>query len=135
MKLNSDGTMPEDMLKKLAELTVKKAGNKSNICEGLGIVRSTFYEWSDNFPEFKQAYSDAMESLYDFAEATIIQNIKKGNQRACEFLLTNKRSGEWKTKHQVALSGNISTEVKIDYDDPGLRAEIEELRRAINPDP
>lgn len=65
-----------DTNKKTAlEMLEKTRGIVSSACISANIARSTFYDWCNNDPEFKQAVDDINEGAIDFVESKLIEKI------------------------------------------------------------
>jgi hypothetical protein len=61
--------------KVVLEMLAKTRGVVSTACESANIARSTFYDWCNNDPEFKQAVDDINEAAIDFVESKLIEKI------------------------------------------------------------
>lgn len=68
----------------------KKAANVSATCAALGITRMTFYNWRKNREGLDEALSDVEESLLDFTESKLLEQIQEGNLTAIIFHLKTK---------------------------------------------
>lgn len=75
---------------KVAEVYAKKAGNVSSTCLSLGIDRNTFMNWRSKYPELNQALNEVEESLIDFSESKLLEQIQDGNLTAIIFHLKTK---------------------------------------------
>lgn len=75
---------------KVAEVYEKKAGNISSTCTALGIDRNTFTSWRDKYPKLSQLLDDVDESLIDFSESKLLEQINTGNLTAIIFHLKTK---------------------------------------------
>ena len=75
---------------KVAEVYTKKAGNISSTCTSLGIDRNTFTAWRKKYPKLNQLLSDVDESLIDFSESKLLEQINAGNLTAIIFHLKTK---------------------------------------------
>lgn len=67
--------------KDFIEIYLKKGLNISLTCSACNIDRSTYYDWMDKYPEFKQAVEEAVESLHDRMESRIIQACDTGDTK------------------------------------------------------
>lgn len=81
-----------------------KMCNISRACEAINITRRTYYNWLDKFPKFKQQVEEVKESLNDMVESQLIKNIKKGNQKAVEFWLTNHKKDKYSNKQELEVT-------------------------------
>ncbi|MBQ8969190.1 MAG: transposase [Bacteroidaceae bacterium] len=76
----------EDIVKMYA----KKSCNVSSTCTALGISRQTFYDWKEKYPELKKALDEEDESILDWAETKLIEQVNEGNLTALIFFLKTK---------------------------------------------
>lgn len=93
---------------KVAEVYEKKAGNVSATCIALGIDRNTFMKWRDKYPELAQKLSDVDESLIDFSESKLLEQISDGNLTAIIFHLKTKgkkRGYVERTENDMSVTG------------------------------
>ena len=79
--------------------------NISKACEAINIYRSTYYDWIEKYPKFKQQVADIDESLTDMTECKLYQNIKKGIQKAIEFYLINRKKDKYSNTVKNELTG------------------------------
>lgn len=79
-------------LKKAAMLKALESsmGIVTTACKVAGVGRTTFYEWLENDPEFKKAVEDVDNVCLDFAESSLMQQIKDHNTTATIFYLKTK---------------------------------------------
>lgn len=75
---------------KVAEVYSKKAGNVSSTCSALGIDRNTFMAWREKYPKLAQLLDEVDESLIDFSESKLLEQINAGNLTAIIFHLKTK---------------------------------------------
>lgn len=75
--------------KKFLEIYENSSCNVSVACKKFGITRQCYYQWLDN-PRFKQEIVDIDESLIDYAETKLMQNIKDGKEASIFFFLKTK---------------------------------------------
>ena len=78
-----------DKQKKFLEVFENSSCNISVACKKFGITRQCYYQWLDN-PCFKQEITDIEESLIDYAETKLMQNIKDGKETSIFFFLKTK---------------------------------------------
>ena len=74
----------------VAKVYEKKAGNISATCTALGIDRNTFTAWREKYPKLSQLLDDVDESLIDFSESKLLEQINAGNLTAIIFHLKTK---------------------------------------------
>lgn len=77
-------------ISKIAEAYSKKAGNISATCAALGISRPTFYKMRRESQELDSMLNDVDESLLDFSESKLLEQIQDGNLTAIIFHLKTK---------------------------------------------
>ena len=78
----------------------KKAGNISIACKAIGIGRRTYYNWIEEDKTFKEDIDNINESLIDFTENKLLQNIKAGKEASIFFFL------KCKAKHRGYIERN-----------------------------
>jgi hypothetical protein len=66
------------------------AGNITTACEAANIGRRTVYDWRSNDPDFQRAVEDVTESVYDFVESKIMEQIGEGNTAVLIFFAKTK---------------------------------------------
>lgn len=76
--------------RKFLEIYENSSCNISISCKKFGITRRTFYDWLEKCSMFKQAIEDHNESLIDYAETKLMQNIKDGKESSIFFFLKTK---------------------------------------------
>lgn len=83
------------------------AGNVSRACRLVNIDRSTYYKWRQN-EKFKEAARDVIEGLIDFAESSLLEQIKEKNTTATIFFLkTRGKHRGYTEKTEIEHSGQI----------------------------
>ncbi len=68
----------------------KKGGNISATCSALGITRQTFFNYRKSNKMLAQKLDEVSESLIDFAESKLVEEIGNGNLTAIIFFLKTK---------------------------------------------
>lgn len=92
----------------ITELLKAKAGNVTSVCQALNINRTTFYRWLAKDPELKRIVDEQQESLIDFAESRLFQNIKDGDTTSIIFYLKTKgRSRGYQEQTDLRVSQEI----------------------------
>lgn len=78
--------------KKAAVLSAydKSLGNVSETCKSVGISRETFYRWQREDNDFRSKVEETNEANIDFAEATLLRNIREGKETSLIFYLKTK---------------------------------------------
>lgn len=111
------------------EAYVLKNGNISEACKASGIARTSHYNWLNNyyadgelndlniFPsenEYKQAFADAEEALYDLVESKLMELIKDGHPASTMFYCETKlkhRGYTKKTENKQTVTANINVTI------------------------
>ncbi len=75
---------------RIAQVYEKKAGNISATCAALNVSRVTFYKWRNKYPKLRELLDEVDESLLDFAESKLVQNIQDGDVTSLIFFLKTK---------------------------------------------
>lgn len=97
---------------KIAEVYAKKAGNVSSTCSALNIDRNTFFKWRSRYDELNQALSEVEESLIDFSESKLLEQIQDGNLTAIIFHLKTKgKNRGYVERIENEVSGNIFEDI------------------------
>lgn len=68
----------------------KKGCNVSATATALGVDRKTIYNWREKDKELDERLKDAEESLIDFSESKLLEQINEGNLTAIIFHLKTK---------------------------------------------
>jgi len=76
--------------KRVIEALTKSLGIVTTACKSVDIARSTFYEWYNTDPLFKEAVEDIGDIALDFAESQLHKQIKDSNTSATIFYLKTK---------------------------------------------
>lgn len=74
----------------LVKMYEKKGGNISATCSALGITRQTFFNYRNSSKLLDQRLNEVAESLVDFAESKLVEQINDGNLTAIIFFLKTK---------------------------------------------
>jgi hypothetical protein len=74
-------------------------------CKGSKLDTSTFYNWYENDPEFKNQVLAAEQDIFDTAYQSIQKQAKKGNVAAAKFIL--ERDGRFKQEKQITDNRRI----------------------------
>lgn len=121
---------------------IQKFGNVFVSCSKVGVSKATYYRWKKN-EKFKEQADEAeragRENITGLAEHMLLQNIKKGIQRAIEYAL-NHNSPHYAPKPTTVLHSNPEKEEtkrlkedlkrQIDESSEGYR-KLTELTREI----
>ena len=74
----------------LVKMFEKKGGNISATCSALNITRQTFFNYRNSSKELADRLDNVTESLIDFAESKLTEQINDGNLTAIIFFLKTK---------------------------------------------
>lgn len=74
----------------IVDVYSKKAANMSATAIALGCSRTTLYEWRQNDPKLDAMMKEVEESLIDFTESKLMEQIKDANLTAIIFHLKTK---------------------------------------------
>jgi hypothetical protein len=91
----------------------------------MNIDRKVYYKWYNNNEEFKEKIEEARESLIDFAETKLQQNIMNGNEASIFFFLKTigKKRGYVERQEITGYEGKDLVLPKLTLED------IEELKK------
>lgn len=94
----------------------KTLGNVTASCEAAQIARTTYYDWYEKDPEFRAAIDAIAESCIDFAESSLLQQIKDGNPTSTIFYLKTKgkKRGYVETQELTGKDGKDLIPAKLD---------------------
>ena len=98
----------------------KHATNISKACKVVGIERQTHYDWKSRNLTYKEKVAAIEESMIDFAEGRLYQNIKDGKEQSILFFLkTRGKSRGYVEKQELQVEANISgkEEIKVTFID------------------
>lgn len=74
-------------------IEIEKYGNVYAACLKIGVNRSTVYRWVNKNKRLKKEIEEAITigraNICDMAENSVLQNIKNGNQKAAEYVLSH----------------------------------------------
>ena len=91
---------------KIVSIYRKKLGNVSATCDALNISRQTFYTWKEKSLVLQQMLDEADESLLDWAETKLVEQINDGSLTALIFFLKTKGK---KRGYVEQIDSNITT--------------------------
>lgn len=112
---------------KVANVYAKKAGNISATCTSLGIDRNTFTSWRLKYKKLDELLNEIEESLIDFSESKLLEQIQDGNLTAIIFHLKTKGKNRGYVEN-VSLNASVEADAKVVF--PKLtEADIEKLKK------
>jgi hypothetical protein len=76
--------------KALIEALRQSLGIVSQACESIGIHRSTYYDWLEKDPVFKQEIDSIQDTAIDFVEGKLFENIQENDVTSIIFYLKTK---------------------------------------------
>jgi len=102
-------------------LEVYKVNTKSitDACEAAGISRRTFYHWKEQDEEFASSVKEIEESLIDFAESKLFENINGNKTNEILFYLKTKgKNRGYVERQEHQIDGGFPTKIEIEIIDP-----------------
>jgi len=84
--------------------------DKAIAADKLHISESTFYDWSNKFPEFSEAIKGGREVIVGKLEDTAIDLALKGNVTMLIFVLCNMAPEKWRRGDATASNGDTDIE-------------------------
>lgn len=103
----------------MIEALREKHGNLSAAARYLGCSRNTIARYIENYPTVKAVYDEERETLIDFAENQLFQQVKDGNITAIIFTLKTigKSRGYVERQEVTGAEGKAAIEVRLVKDD------------------
>lgn len=110
----------------------KTLGNITASSEAAGINRCTYYEWYEKDADFRAAIDSIAESCIDFAESSLMQQIKDGNPTSTIFYLKTKgkKRGYIETQELTGKDGKDLIPAQMTDDE--IKKELERIRKSRN---
>ena len=107
-------------------------GNVTESCKAADIARKTYYEWYNNDPDFRDAIDAIAESCIDYAESSLMQQIKDGNPTSTIFYLKTKgkKRGYIETQELTGKDGKDLIPAQMTDDE--IKKELERIRKSRN---
>lgn len=90
----------------------KEGYSKASIAAELGVVRATLDDWAAEHPEFSDAITRAREFSQGWWETQGREGIWAGSQfnaNAYRLQVMNRFPDDWRDKHDVNLSGSVTS--------------------------
>ena len=85
--------MVDDETKQILIEEISKFGNVYLSCLKVGVNKATYYRWKQQDEKFREESDEAERlgrgNISDVAEHALLQNVKKGNQKAIEYVLSH----------------------------------------------
>ena len=96
-------------IKELFIEALKKSGGViTPACNAVGIVRTTYYNWRNEDPEFAAACDETTELALDLAESALLRNIQAGDTKAIKFyLLCKGRSRGYDMRQEIDINATV----------------------------
>ena len=118
--------------KVFVEKMKKTLGNITASSEAAGINRCTYYEWYEKDADFRAAIDAISESCIDFAESSLMQQIKDGNPTSTIFYLKTKgkKRGYIETQELTGKDGKDLIPAQMTDDE--IKKELERIRKSRN---
>lgn len=119
--------MIDDKTKSKLLKEISKLGIVYLACLKIGVDKSTYYRWKEDNKKFRKLANEAEDigdsNFCDIAESMLSNNVKKGDQRAIEFVLTH-RSKKYRPKKEI---NKVVILHKKDYPLPIPQKTLEDL--------
>ena len=96
-------------LDKAVELWREARGHVTNVCQALGVNRSTFYRWLAKYPKFAQALQNAEAELNDDLRNVLIDKAAAGKTSELLFYLKN-RHPDFKQQRLTGFKASVGNE-------------------------
>jgi Fe-S cluster biosynthesis and repair protein YggX len=96
--------------KEFLKILEKKACNLSAACKAANISKQTFYNWCKN-EKYLQLVEEVKESLIDFVEAKLLENVNDNKEASIFFFLKTKakhRGYVERVENKNEISGALS---------------------------
>ena len=114
------GSRRKPSKKRLLKLIEGSGGIIHRIAQQLGCSWSTCKIWIDSYPEAVKLLQDETEKILDLGENCLMKNVKDGDQRAIEFLLSTKgKKRGFTTRHEVTGEDGKKLEFSVTIKKPG----------------
>ena len=105
----------EHTKKALLDALEKSLGVVTTACKKVGVGRTTYYEWYNNDPEFKDKVDELKNVALDFAESQLHKQIQEGSTAATIFLLkTRGKKRGYVERQEITGAEGVPTDVKIE---------------------
>lgn len=115
--------MPKYTKAKIIKALENTGGIVKNAAASLGCSRQTIYNAMDRWPDVAEARDTEVETLIDFAEEKLVEQIAQGNMTAIIFFL----------KCRAKARGYIEKQ-EIQHSGPNGPVEVTITRRIVRPD-
>ena len=104
----------EEKREEIKEQIIKRGRTKSELAEYMGINRSTFYLWLNEYEDFKQLIEEAEKERIDYICDKIERKLEKEdseaygfNFKAMTYYLEKMRSEKWGNRKEEKLKAVI----------------------------
>ena len=118
--------------KVFVEKMKKTLGNITASSEAAGINRCTYYEWYEKDADFRAAIDAISESCIDFAESSLMQQIKDGNPTSTIFYLKTKGKKRGYIETQEITGKDGKDLIPAQMTDADIKKELERIRKSRN---
>lgn len=108
-KINLSGLSKNQI--KFIDSMIPNYFNITDICQIVGIHRSTYYDWLE-IPEFKQAHDNARQYITDKAEEVLLKSVELMDLKSAKFILSKLRS-EYKDKIDITSGDKPITNIQF----------------------
>ena len=74
----------------------------------VGCTREALYRHAETRPEIKDRFADARAQADDVIVKKLYDRARDGDMTAIIFWLKNRRSAEWRDRHDLSVSGQLN---------------------------
>jgi hypothetical protein len=126
MTTNETVLKRQDANKKLVIEQLKKTPIVEVVCDRCGIGRTTYYDWRNSDPEFREESDKAMrygkDIINDLSESQLISLIKEKNFPAIQL---------WLRQHHPEYNNRMEVRATIEKEDPMTPEQEALIRKAL----
>ncbi len=93
----------------------RAGGNVTYACKSVNVSRQTYYNWMNEFDDFKKEVDDVRESLIDMAESVLLKEIKDARNITATifFLKTVGRERGYVERQEMEIDGDMNLQVQF----------------------
>lgn len=93
-----------------------EGASATSFAASIGVCRETITKWTQEHPDFLLALKRGKAACAAWWEKTnrALAITGQGNATACVFGLKNMAADDWRDKHELAHSGGLAVDAKVD---------------------
>ena len=114
----------EQKKKEILTLLEKQMGNITVSCKRVGIDRTTFYDWKEKYPEWREKaekiLEEKKEEMDDYAENKLFNHIRDDNIATLIFYLKTRHPKYNKKIIKAEIEGKLTNELELSDEDKNL---------------